>query len=392
MFMLLLGASASVSLGQAGICDECDHIAPYFKGGGGFIGTVADGVEEVTFVTSCGSVSITGEADINDGTASQLFNGMNGFACDEDGGSLEIAGLEDGGWYWITDAMNSAVGPLVNKDVLENDMTMPVDPGSDDIVLTAGNGATFIRQLSTGRVGILPNILPEPPAPDAAVCGPRYSAATEAYTDEARNNCILGDGGMKIRLMGPGAHGTRVVITDGTVTRYAVGDVVVTADLWVNETGSISTADPPTPALGWAGKDSGGTNWLTAGWGAGLVTFSSPRPFGGSLTPDVAVVLTNNGQTAVGANPAGQGVITISPSSSYCPDTGTQYTATLIINAVSTAGGIPGVLPDIEPPAERNERGSVVETELKVVCPPRSANQGQGRLVPENLFSPTASE
>ncbi len=193
MFMLLLGASASVSLGQVVICDECDHIAPYFKGGGGFIGTVADGVEEVTFVTSCGSVSITDEADINDGTASQLFNGMNGFACDEDGGSLEIAGLEDGGWYWITDAMNSAVGPLVNKDVLENDMTMPVDPGSDDIVLTAGNGATFIRQLSTGRVGILPNILPEPPTPTPPFCGSRIDPADTRLNGGVYNEVDEGD-------------------------------------------------------------------------------------------------------------------------------------------------------------------------------------------------------
>ena len=168
---LMLCAIPATAFAQSVSCNGCDHVAPYFKGNGGFIGTVADGGDKVTFVVFCGSVSTTGEAQVNGRTATQLFNQRNGLACDREGGSLEIAGLEDGGWYWITDDMNSAVGSLVRIDVLDNMPTHPTDPGSDDITLTPGKGAVFVKQASTGRVGILPTILPAPGAAVLRKCG-----------------------------------------------------------------------------------------------------------------------------------------------------------------------------------------------------------------------------
>ena len=78
---LMLCAIPATGFTQDLSCNGCGHVAPYFRGSGGFIGTVADGVDQVTFVSFCGSVSTTGEAQVNGRTATQLFNQRNGLAC-----------------------------------------------------------------------------------------------------------------------------------------------------------------------------------------------------------------------------------------------------------------------------------------------------------------------
>ena len=374
-FIILLAAVAVPAVpvvAQTVSCDECDHVAPYFKGEGGFIGSLTDDADEAVFLVSCGNVSISGTAEANeDGTVARLFTMDNGLACTEDGGSLEIAGFAPGGWYWITAEHNSAVAGLVSRDVLDYEATPLTDPGSDDITLKAVKGATFIKQASTGRIGILPNILPEPPVPDAAVCGPRYNATLETYTDEQTTNCVLGDGGTKIRLTGPGAHGTRRTITDGVVSRSTAGNVVVRADLWLNESGSISATGMPN--IGWS--DKGTDNWLVALW--------SPEPVGGAPGATLAnagITLTSDGETT-----SGQGVITISPSLAHCPPTGTQHAVTLEIIAGGTGATVGGraVGMEVHPPLTEHpdplfpsrNLTRFSSTNLKVVCPPRSASQ-----------------
>ena len=171
-------------------CQACEHAAPYFRGEGGFIGTLAEGVDRVTFVASCGNVTITGEVEA-EGTVAQLFTYRNGLACEQEGGSLEIAGLQDGGWYWITDDRNSAVGALVSKDALSNEPTSIVSAGAG-VSMTMGNGAVFLKETATGRVGILPTILPEPPLPDAVLCGPRRNPDWPyPYDRQMTSGCML---------------------------------------------------------------------------------------------------------------------------------------------------------------------------------------------------------
>ena len=358
---LMICAIPATTFAQDVSCPDCDHVAPYFRGVGGFIGTVADGVDEVIFVASCGGVTTTGEAQIAGGTVAQLFNHRNGLACDREGGSLEIAGLADGGWYWITDEMNSAVGSLVREDVLDNTPTQPTDPGSDDITLTQVKGAVFVKQASTGRVGLLSTILPAPLEDRPAICGPRYSTRTESYSSQATSNCVLGDGGTKIRLLGRGRYGGHVHLTSRRVTRDNAegGPITVLADLWVNESGSYSTADPVTPALGWVGK--GEDNWLQATWTASLAGGAPGADLAGAAA---AIADSDNN---------GQAEITISPSATHCPATGTQYTATVdVVASTNTSTN------NVHPAVDADDEGVSAMTRLRVECPPRAAaNQGR---------------
>ena len=177
-------------------------------------------------------------------------------------------------------------------------------------------------------------------------------------------------------------------LTSGTVTRdgAAGGNIVVMADLWVDESGSYSTADPATPAKGWIGTETGNPNWLTdVGWTATLAGAAPGAQAGGAgITIDDS---DNNGQAE----------ITVAPSASYCPATGTQYTATVNIlayadDAQDTAGtaiGTSGGDADNLHPALSTQRtlgGAHAGVQLTVNCPPRAAaNQGQ-ELVPDNPF------
>ena len=369
---LLLCALPATALAQGVVCRTCDHVAPFFRGTGGFIATVAEGVDEVVFVAFCGNVTVTGEVEVQGGKVAQLFNHRNGLACDQDGGSLEISGLEDGGWYWITDDANSAVGSLIGKDILDNEPTAITSAGPG-VSMTIGRGAVHLKETATGRVGILPNILPEPPAPDAVLCGPRYVARSESFSDQQADSCMLGDGGTRVRLTGPAAHGRRATITSGMVTRPAIGDVVVNADLWVNETGSISTADPATPALGWAGKDSAGANWLNTVFTVALED-APPGAAQAAALAGANVVLTNSGDSPVGTNPAGQAVITISASADYCPASGERSAATVSIRAAHTVAGNRNPNNLVPQPSALAGSGPLAAfaaaTRLTVVCPP----------------------
>ena len=251
---LMLCAIPATAFAQDVSCNGCDHVAPYFKGNGGFIGTVADGGDKVTFVVFCGSVSTTGEAQVNGRTATQLFNQRNGLACDREGGSLEIAGLEDGGWYWITDDMNSAVGSLVRINVLDNMPTHPTDPGSDDITLTPGKGAVFVKQASTGRVGILPTILPAPGAAVLRKCGFGTGGTAAAPTYSRRTSaCAMGDGGTTTlaTVTNPYSGATTRVLDKASIVRPAgTASVDVIVDLWGNGSGHFTTAVDGDARLG----------------------------------------------------------------------------------------------------------------------------------------------
>ena len=377
---LVLAAMPATALAQGVSCRDCEHIVPYFRGEGGFIGTLAEDAETVMFVASCGNVTITGQVEARGGTVAQLFAHRNGLACDVEGGSLEIAGLEDGGWYWVTDDLNSAVGSLVSKDVLDNETT-EITRAGPGVTMTEGQGAVYLKEAATGRVGILPNILPRPPEPPVEACGPRRSTVWPyPYSEQKLTTCALGDGRTEIRLLGPGANDSRQRITTGTVARPASGSLTVTADLWVNETGSFSTdasganGAPGAESVrkGWLGKTAAGqsdhnANWLTA-------TFSATVTSAGSTPPalaEVGVALTNNGS---GSDPAGQATFTISASESHCPETGSQHTASLDIAATPGENAIqPAIATGKdaglgEAPEVQNY---AAVTRLKIVCPPR---------------------
>ena len=392
---LALCALPATALAQSVVCQACEHIAPYFRGEGGFIATVAEDVDEVVFVASCGNVTITGEVGPGAGTVAQLFTYRNGLACDGDDGSLEISGLEDGGWYWITDARNSAVGSLIRKDVLDNEPTGITDAGAG-VSMTMGRGAVYLKELRTGRVGILPNILPEAPPEDAAICGPRMNTSwPNAYDRQVTSSCMLGNGRATIRLIGPGSFGASATITNGMVYRPNSGTVTVLADLWLNETGSYSTATdnadssgPSTASIqkGWAGKTAtaqgagNGENWLTSTFSLSVnATVGAPTILTANSAAVAGVILANIGDTSTtsgrtgGDAPVGKAVFTIGPDSSYCSRTA-NHTAVVNIRATPGTNAIHPVVATGE--AAGLGRSSDVSnfaaiTQLRVVCPPR---------------------
>ena len=257
MFALLIGATASMAFGQFGVVvdpakvdvacpDEECHVAPVFMGEGGFVGELADGFDMANFVVTCGNTTASGSAaGGSDGIVRQLFSMANGLACHDDDGSIQIHGLADGGWYWINDDMNSAVSPLIAKDALMGEEVMPTDPGG--VTLMASDYGTYVK--SGDRVGILPHFVPTAPPPEipdpvepeaAALCGPVWNADDRTFYNDT-TNCMLGGGGTKIVMTGPGPNG-RVTRLGGSVERNVAtaGPIEVSFALWSDGSGHVT--------------------------------------------------------------------------------------------------------------------------------------------------------
>ncbi|MXX76406.1 MAG: hypothetical protein F4210_03965 [Holophagales bacterium] len=372
---LALCALPAATFAQNVVCHACDHVAPYFRGEGGFIATVAEGADEVVFVASCGNVSITGEVATGGGTVAQLFTWRNGLACDADDGSLEIAGVEDGGWYWITDDMNSAVGSLVSKDILDNETT-DITSAGEAVSMTMGQGAVFLKEARTGRVGILPNILPEAPAPEPAKCGynDRGSSGTSATAtaDQANarytrrvTDCALGDGGtITLATTTNSFTGATTMVADkATLVRPAgTAEAVVTIDLWGNHSGFFTTAANGHALLG---QPSVATSELRGIARLTGVTYTATR---------------GSGPRAEDAGTAGAGItmdttttanvvtFTIVDDDAYCSDDNnhpvTVSVTALMADAASAAQTTPS-----RTRATSGTVGRVGATSFTVVCP-----------------------
>ena len=372
---LALCALPAATFAQGVVCQACDHIAPYFRGEGGFIATVAEGADEVVFVASCGNVTITGEVTPGGATVAQLFTYRNGLACDGDDGSLEIAGVEDGGWYWITDARNSAVGSLVSMDVLDNDTADITDAG-EGVTMTMGKGAVFLKEARTGRVGILPNILPEPPAPEPRKCGfnDRGSTGTDpAAVANAANarytrwmtECALGDGGTITLATTTNTYtgATTMVEDKSTLTRPGgTGSIVVTVDLWGNHSGHFTTAadghallGQPSVAMAPGGRD----RRLTG------VTYSADLG-AGPTEAAFADGVARAGITMDTSTTADVVTFTIEADDDYCSDDN-NHSATVSVTALMTDAASAA---QVTPSRTRNSTSMAVgSTSFTVVCP-----------------------
>ena len=237
--------------------EEC-HVAPVFMGEGGFVGELADGFDMANFVVSCGNTTASGTAPGDGGgVVRQLFSMANGLACHSEGGSIQIHGLADGGWYWINDDMNSAVSPLIAKDALMGDEVMPTDPGG--VTLMASDYGTYVK--SGSRVGILPHFvptapveIPEHPEPEAAVvCMPYWDGGDRVYKP-GMHDCELGDGGTEIVMWLPSENRGRGAVISGSVTRPANASadaLEIQLQLWGNGSGHIAPGTNASALRGW---------------------------------------------------------------------------------------------------------------------------------------------
>ena len=372
---LALCALPAATLAQGVVCQACDHIAPYFRGEGGFIATVAEGADEVVFVASCGNVTITGEVTPGGATVAQLFTYRNGLACDGDDGSLEIAGVEDGGWYWITDDMNSAVGSLVSMDILDNETTAITSAG-EAVSMTTGKGAVFLKEARTGRVGILPNILPEPPAPEPRKCGfndrgstgndpNAFANASNARYTRRLTECALGDGGTITLATTTNTYtgATTMVEDKATLVRPSgTGAVVVTVDLWGNHSGHFTTdaaghalLGQPSVAMAPGGRD----QRLTG------VTYTAKLGSGPSGS-DFVHATANGGITMDTDTTTDVVTFTIAADTAYCSDDN-DHSATVSVTALMTEATSAA---QVTPSRTRNSTSMAVGgTSFTVVCP-----------------------
>lgn len=376
-------------------CDGCTHDLSVYMGEGGFIAE-ADDADMVSWVATCNNVTTSGELEPNDdGIVMSLLSDGNGLSChdDDEDNRFQLGPVKDNGWFWITDGMNSAVGGLVNHDVLENDHKITPVSAGEGVTMMAGRGASYLKETATGRVGILPTVLPmpdvEPPKTNFCSYTTSGTAAAPVYTAET-SKCMLGDGGSTLRVQGPPGFytGRRTTIAaNGRVTRPA-GDATVTvvADLWGNGTGHYKN---PTAVDARTGTDDrvghpGGTALpLDATITASL------RPGGVGSGQDIDTT-GPDGEAGAGltfAASAGVGTLTIAADPAYCDPTAKPpltHSATVRFEATLTAAQKTEVIPTLTTtPAAA---GVAARHTIVIMCPTgAAAHQGQ-ELVPENPF------
>lgn len=280
--------------------------------------------------------------------------------------TLTIRGLADGGWYWIHDEANSAVAPLLSNDVLGNLKVSPVNPGSRDISIEQNNAGTasFVKQFSTGRVGILPHVLPEPER-RIEPCGPvadgELDDGSPRYvTRETR--CTMGDGGTFVGLHTYAATGVALPVRGDRVVRPASGELRVGVALWLNRTGSVvygATEEFP-PTFGWPGIE--GAKSLVAEWEVSLLEA------GPDATLDSADIDASDlQQSAQDGDPH----IVVLPSETHCPAEGEQHVAKVRVRALRTATVAGEPHNPVRPRIRHSEEldGAAAEATLDVVCP-----------------------
>lgn len=388
---LVLCAIPAMAFGQNVSCDGCTHEVSVYMGEGGLIAT-ADGADMVTYVATCEGVTRSGELMANaDGVVATLLTMDNGLACgvaDEDN-VFQLGPIMDGGWFWITDDMNSAVGNLVSQDVLDNEATDITSTTS--VTMTEGKGAVYLKETSSGRVGILPNILPEMTTEPAAVNNCSYTGAGTAaspYAPETRN-CMLGNGGSMLLVQGPTDifTGKRPELgANAMVTRPASGEVTVHADLWGNGSGHYVAAYD-------AGTANGANARLGHPGGIRLeATISAMLGAAGPGTGDAIDTIgpggvAGAGLTFDGSTTASLGVLTIVHDATYCNPTAkppVNHTATITFAAALNATQKTQVVPTLATaPAAA---GTAARHTITVVCPSASSANMGTELVPENPF------
>ena len=268
---LLVGAVPALALGQSAR-DVCPggacHFAPYFRGEGGFVGerapTHVDDRGEplpIRLVVDCGRVTISGEVEPDaNGVVRQLLTRRDGLVCGRDGGFFEVRGLRDGGWYWIHDERSAAVSNLIKLGARDNERTAPTEPGGITTRTIQDGRATWVKDELSGRVGIVPHILPVPEIPgcggeasedDACVLGSPEDwslVLTTGPSDTPVGPVVVERGAnavVKVSLVGRNYVRTGTVATDISLSGGTRGETILSAPAELTVSGT-----PPDPIEG----------------------------------------------------------------------------------------------------------------------------------------------
>ena len=134
-------------------------------------------------------------------------------------------------------------------------MVAPADPGGTDITLQSlKDGATsIVKQASTGRIGILHHVLPEPMMADLEPCAPYWDGDDRTYYPN-EHECALGDGGTEIVMWLPSDNRGRGAVVDGVVHRpanAANSPLEIELQLWSNGSGHIAPGMGAAALRGW---------------------------------------------------------------------------------------------------------------------------------------------
>ena len=372
MLALLIGAIPAMAFGQVAECENCGHQLPVYDGAAGFIAT-ADGVDMVNYRSTCDGVYRTGQREADDnGTVAMLLDGD--LACDAADGKFELGPIMDGGWFWMHIGANSAVGNIVSMDVLDNVPTDITDPG-DSVTMMEGAGVVLLTHVESGRVGLLPTILPVPEEDPVPVNTCSYTPTAAGGQTAETTNCMLGDGGTVLQVRGPvdPFTGMRTPLMDGyNITRPIAEGTTITleVDLWGNGSGHFNADNPD---LGHEGGD----------------------PLGATITAELPAI--GPGQAAPALDTAGLALasdanvatLTISPAGTYCgvsadPPTTANHTAVITFNAAVDGTQAGQVTPAIGDTA--GGTASVATHVINLVCPTAPSSQQGVELVPDNLF------
>ena len=397
MIALLIGAIPAVAVGQTVSCEDCTHVLPVYYGEGGFIAETDADTEMVTYVATCEGVTRHGEVEADDGMVSMLL--MGDLAChgDDEDNMFELGPVMDGGWYWITLETNSAVGGLVNKDILENETVDLADAG-DGVMVMEGRGASLLTETATGRTGLLPNILPEMEMEpeDPTLCGFTGAATAASAAKVVNTDCRLGDGKtITLATITDGfSDTTRRIYDKGTVTRpKGTGSVEILVDLWGNGTGHYvavheagnngitAMRGQPSVAMG----DNRAATRLTG------VTYVVTR---GAIGPGAGVTVAESENTDLDDDSdADDGLartaaaddmvtVTVTSDSDYCSKDNNHDAMVTVQAEMQTATDANQIIPAVV----RNATSGVVgSTTFTVVCPAAVANMGT-EVVPDNPF------
>lgn len=314
--------------------DERCQVAPYFAGEGGFVGESAglNGGSEVRFIVVCGNVTLTSTVEPDSsGIVRQALNDGNALNCREGtSGRIEVDNLRPGGWYWINDDENSAVSALIPKDAIGNEQMDVTDPGGVVLTRSEGGAATYVKHPPTGRVGIIPNIVPTRPIPGCSgMAG--TATATDCHLGSAADwrltasptSVVRPVGSEPVKHVTATLHGENFIVTGNVSGRAQVEHHSSVEGILFTQTGGTAPPEGQPGLLRWQVEIAG---------------------------DDARCLPSNN-----------------------APDRGNPQTITFKVAELS------GVMPD--PPNDS------VETTFTVNCPDDSAaNRGGSELVPENPF------
>ena len=141
------------------------HVAPYWRGGGGFAVRPADGRSALVRL-QCGQSNYESrEFAGDDGLIVRLVRVET---CVGREGELTFQGIDDDGWYWINGDYNAALAPLVRESSLRPELRPPIPDGvtaspSGDrrfvLSVTGRLHGTLVEHEANGFIGIIPHLV-----------------------------------------------------------------------------------------------------------------------------------------------------------------------------------------------------------------------------------------